>query len=261
MATASNAAATSAQLDVVIDGTWVIVPSIDASGKIVGVDVYSPSCGHPHGATFVNLLNPNPWPADQSFYMLDNHSYYLGIQRTSGSPAGMPLTGIDKTVNHCLPQKRPFSGGWDMLLSIAAGPDAWTSSDTVASQTTDSAGNPVECFSGKDAPNGKVSSLQTLSYFGVTAVDFCGAPQALQAALPSPWKGNGSLIFEGEIPYIPTMQHQREAYMAMSGLAGLDMSLDFALPPRVPAAVAANVRPQPMVRTVEDCGYSLIVMP
>jgi hypothetical protein len=257
MATASS----SSQLDVVIDGTWVIVPSVNAAGQITGVDIYSPSCGHPHGATFVPQLNPNPWPADPSFYMLDNHSYFLDVQRTSGSPAGMPVTGIDKTVNHCLPQKRPFSAGWDLLLSIAAGPDAWTSSDTVSTQTTDPAGNPVQCFSGKDAPTGKVSSLQTLSYMGVTAVDFCGAPQALQALLPSPWKNAGSLIFEGEIPYIPTMQHQREAYMAMAGLAGLDQSLDFALPPRDSAPATPSSVPYPMVHTAEDCGYSLIVMP
>lgn len=255
------ATASSSQLDVVIDGTWVIVPSVDAAGKITGVDVYSPSCGHPHGATFVPQLNPNPWPADQSFYMLDNHSYYLGIRRTSGSAAGMPISGIDKTVNQCLPQKRPFSAGWDMMLSIAAGPDAWTSGDTVATVTTDPAGNPVHCFSGKDAPTGKVSSLQTLSYFGVTAADFCGAPQSLQSLLPSPWTGSGSLIFEGEVPYIPTMQHQRGAYIAMAGFAGLDLTLDFALPPRVPAPAAPSALPHPMVHTVKDCGFSLIVLP
>ncbi len=55
---AGNPAATVSQLDVVFDGTWVIVPGVDANGRIVGVDVYSPACGHPHGANFTNQINP-----------------------------------------------------------------------------------------------------------------------------------------------------------------------------------------------------------
>jgi hypothetical protein len=261
MATTGSTAATSSQLDVVIDGTWVIVPSVDAKNNINGVEVYSPSCGHPHGAFFTNQLNPNPWPDAKAFYMLDNHSHYLAIQRSSGSTSGMPLSGINQNLNHCLPQKRPFGTSWDLMLSIAAGPDSWTSADTVSSQTTDPSGKPVPCFSGKDAPTGKVSSLQTLSYRGVTAVDFCGAPIALQSLLPVPWSGVGSLIFEGEVPYIPSIQHERAAYSAMAGLAGLDLSLDYPLPPLpVPPQASGSVA-RPMINTTKDCGYALIVLP
>ena len=259
-AAGSSPAANSPQLDVVIDGTWVIVPSVNAAGNIIGIDVYSPACGHPHGAIFVNQINPNPWPAPQAFYMLDNHSLYLAIQRPSGS-AGMPVSGIDKTVNQCLPQKRPLGTGWDLMIAIGAGPDAWTSADTVLPQTTDpSSGKTVPCFSGKDAPAGKVSSLQTLSYKGVTGIDFCGAPAALQATLPSPWSGSGSLIFEGEVPYQPTIQHQRLAYDAMAALAGMDIALNYPLPapPQPPPAGGAK---RPMIHTGAPCGFSLIVLP
>ncbi len=258
----SSTAANSPQLDVVIDGTWVIVPSVNAAGNIVGVDVYSPSCGHPLGALFVTQINPNPWPAANAFYMLDDHNLYLAVRRSSGSQAGMPISGIDKTVNHCLPQKRPLGSSWDLVLAIGAGPDAWTSADTVLPQTTDpTSGKTVPCFSGKDAPSGKVSSLQTLSYKGVTGVDFCGAPAALQALLPSPWKGSGSLIFEGEVPYQPTMQHQRQAFTAMAGLAGLDLALDYPMPSPPPPPPPPGGAMQPMVRTGDPCGYSLIVLP
>jgi hypothetical protein len=259
MATPGSPAAPASQLDVIVDGTWVIVPSVDASGNITGVEVYSPSCGHPHGAIFVNALNPNPWPAPASFYMLDDHSHTLNIQRGSSGPTAMPVSGIDTTVNHCLVKARPIGGNWDLMLSITSGPDAWVSSDTVLPQVTDSYGNTVPCFSGKDVPTAKVSSMQTLSYKGVTGVSLCGAPAAVQALFPAPWSGSGSLIIEGEVPYIPTLQHERAAIFAMANLAGLDLSLDHPLPPRVPAPAPGP--PRPMDHTGQYCGHALIVLP
>jgi hypothetical protein len=258
MASASNPATTPSQLDVILDGTWVIVPSVDAAGNIAGVDVYSPSCGHPHGVGFVDELNPNPWPGPFSFYLLDEHGHTLIIQR-AGSPTGMPVSGIDQTVNHCLAKGRPMGGNWDLLLTIATGPDAWTSSDTIVPQTIDPAGNTVPCLSGVDAPSGKVSGLQTLSFKGVTAAQFCGAPANVQALLPSPWSGSGSLIFEGEVPYIPTLQHERSAFTAMASLAGMDLALDYPLPPK--SSAGSSVRPQPRIHAGSDCGYSLIILP
>lgn len=260
MATASNSPASVSQLDVVFDGTWVVVPSVDATGLIVGVDVYSPSCGHPHGATFSNQLNPNPWPQPPAFYMLDDHSHVLFIERTSGSSAGMNISGIDQTINHCVTQARPIGGNWDLMISIPAGPDVWASADTVTPQTTDSTGRTVPCFSGKDTPTGKVSSLQTLSFKGVKAVELCGAPVKVQGLLPAPWSGVGSLIFEGEIPYVPTLQHERAAISAMANLAGLDLALDYPLPSSSSAQPPSPVL-QPMMRTGGNCGNALILMP
>ncbi len=138
----TNTPAATSQLDVVFDGTWLLAPTADASGKITGVSIYSPACGHPLGVYFANQLNPNPWPVQSAFYQLDSHSYTLNIQ--CGRPAaGMPLSGINTAVNHCVGQPRPISSGWDMLASIAIGPDAWVSSDTLSPQTTDAHDNVV----------------------------------------------------------------------------------------------------------------------
>jgi hypothetical protein len=260
MATASSSAAAVSQLDVVFDGTWVLDPILDAAGQIVGVDVYSPSCGHPHGATYVNQLNPNPWPDSSAFYMLDDHGHILEIQRGSGPHPSMNASSVNMTVNHCIPKGRPIGSNWDLMISIKAGPDAWASADTVTPQTTNSMGQTVACFSGKDIPTGKVSSLQTLSFKGVTKASLCGAPAKVQALLPSPWNGNGSLIFEGEVPYFPTLQHERSAVAAMANLAGLDLSLDYPLPSSLSAQPSPAVL-RPMMKTGGNCGHSVILLP
>ncbi|MGB6687609.1 MAG: hypothetical protein WBE76_07180 [Terracidiphilus sp.] len=261
MAATSNPTPTASQLDVVFDGTWVFVPSTDAAGNITEVDVYSPDCGHPHGATFLNELGPfsvAAWPLPSALYMVEEHGHTLTIQRAATSQTGMKVSGIDATVNHCLTKGRPLGGNWDLMISFKAGPNAWISSDTVVPQTTDTYGNIVPCFSGKDMPAGKVSAMQTLSFLGVTAVDFCGAPAALQSLLPAPWSGSGSLIVEGELPYVPTVQHTRGAYVAMAKLAGLDLRMDYPLP-RVPTAALVTVYPQD--HTGQNCGNALIVLP
>ena len=153
MGTASNPVAPSSRLDVVFDGTWVFVPKTDAAGTIVGVDVYSPACGHPHGATFNYHLNPNPWPAPE-FYMLDEHGHMLFIQRAPGSGAGMNISAIDKNINQSV-AARPMGSNWDLMISIPAGPDSWASADTVVPQATDPAGQIVPCFSGRTSPPGR----------------------------------------------------------------------------------------------------------
>ncbi|MGA7107553.1 MAG: hypothetical protein WBV28_15700 [Terracidiphilus sp.] len=260
MAAATSTPAAATQLDVVFDGTWLFVPSTDSTGKITNVDIYSPACGHPLGVYFTNQLNPNPWPVQSAFYQLDSHSYTLNIQRGTRPAAGMPLSGISTAVNHCVAQPRPIASNWDMLASISVGPDAWVSADTFAPQTTDSHGNAVSCFNGKDAPAGQVSSLQTLSFTGVTAVSLLGAPGNVQGLLPAPWNGQGTLIFEDEIPYVPTLQHERTAIFALANLAGLDLALDYPLPKRMPVAPAPGGPPRPQLHTGGGCGAGIIMM-
>ena len=258
MATASSSPSTTSQLDVIFDGTWVIAPSVDGSGKITGVDVYSPHCGHPLGVYFTNQLNPNPWPAQSGFYQLDSHSHALSIQCGSRGQAGMALAGIDTSANHCVPKTRALGNNWDLLLTISIGPDAWVSGDSVDPQTTDPHGNVVPCFRGHDAPGGKVSSMQTLSFHGVTAVALLGAPTNVQKLFPAPWSGNGTLIFEDEIPYIPTLQHERAAITAMANLAGLDLVLDYPMPKRAATSPSAS---RQMLHTTQYCGHSVLVIP
>lgn len=259
MAAATNSPATASQLDLVFDGTWIYVPGVDATGKITSVDIYSPACGHPQGVYFANQLNPSPWPESAAFYMLDPHSYALSIERGAGT-AGMNIGSLDTAINHCVGKPRPIASNWDLLVSIAVGPDAWTSSDTIVPETTDSHGNTVACFTGKDAPAGKISSMQTLTFLGVTGVELLGAPANVQSLLPAPWSGNGTLIFEDEVAYIPTLQHERTAIFAMANLAGLDLALDYPLPPK-PTAAASSGPAHPQLHTGQYCGSALIVLP
>lgn len=259
MGTSSSAATGVSQLDVVFDGTWVIVPIVDATKNIIGVDIYAPSCGHPQGVTFVNQLNPQPWPTADKFYMLDSHGICLDLQFVSGPRAGMPISGINPQANHCLPKKRPLRGNWDLQVSINAGPDSWTSSDTFAPQVPNSSGTMVRCLTGADAPAGNVSSMQTLSFTNVSSVALCGAPSNVQALIASQSSGAGTIIFEGEVPYIPTLQHERQAIFAMANLGGMDMALEHPLPKGGPKGAAQGGGVVPMSRTGGYCGFTTIV--
>lgn len=260
MATTNKPAGTASQLDVVFDGTWVYAPGTDATGKIATVDIYSPACGHPHGVYFANELNPDPWPQSSSFYMLDPHSYILHIERAVGSPEAMDIKGIDLQINHILGKRRPIGLNWDLLVSIPIGPNTWVSSDTVDPHVVDARGNLVPCFSGRDAPASKVSSLQTLSFKGVNSVVLLGAPLAVEKLFPAPWSGNGTIVFADEVPYIPTLQHERAAIFAMANLAGLDLALDYPLPPRTPVAAPGTPHRQGL-RSGSTCGHGIITIP
>jgi len=151
--------------------------------------------------------------------------------------------------------------GWDLMISIQAGPDSWASGDTVTPQANNSSGQLVPCFSGKDVPVGQVSSLQTLSFTGVTGIELCGAPAKLQATIPNPLKTDGALIFEGEIPYIPTLMHERAAVSALAALAGLDLVLDVPLPSSLSARSTPGAGVQPFSHTGGYCGHAVIVLP
>jgi hypothetical protein len=247
------------QLNVVFDGTWIFLPHVDASGIIDRVDVYSPACGHPHAALFLPSLGPfgpSNWPAAKTFYMLDSHGLNLAI-KSSGK--GMPPKDIDHSINHCIPKPRPMAGNWDLLVSVNASPSAWASTGTQDPVYTDPSGKQLPCFSGKDAPAGKISSIQTLSFQGVTAVELCGAPGSVQNLLPNPYSGVGTLIFEGEVPYIPSLQHERSAIAAMANLAGLDLLLEHPLP----SSGSSDPNPIMMPRNAgsTNCGHAILLGP
>jgi hypothetical protein len=258
---ATTSTPSSSQFDVVFEGTWIFVPDVDSSGNIVGVDVYSPSCGHPHAALFLPQLGPfgpTNFPPLSNFYMLDDHGLTLAINRSSGK-AGMPASGIAQPANHCIPKSRPLGEGWDVLISINAGPDAWVSTGTQDPVTTDSSGKTVPCFSGVDSPAAKISTIQTLSFKGVSSAALCGAPQAVQKLIPSPYTGNGSLLFEGEVPYIPTLRHERAAVTAMASLGGLDLLLEHPLPSSGSAAPNSILKPR--IQGQANCGHAIIFVP
>ncbi|HLY42334.1 MAG TPA: hypothetical protein VKR52_14065 [Terracidiphilus sp.] len=272
MGTTTSPAPSASQLDIILDGTWIVAPRVDGAKNIVGIEIYSPSCGHSHGVLFSSVLNPSPKPDSSSYYMLDPHSYTLNVDRSSGKTAGMNASGIPTAVNHCVSIGRPIGSNWDLLVSVNAGPDSWTSTTTIVPDALDSSGKVVHCFVGKDAPAGSISSTQVLSFTGVRNVSLLGAPLNVQSLWSSPWAG-GSLLFEDEIAYIPTLQHERMAIFAMANLAGLDLALDYPLPRKsAPASAPATSTPSagsttsppgiaPRLRTGGYCGHSVIVLP
>jgi hypothetical protein len=257
-ATTSNPAS---QLNVVFDGTWIYIPNVDASGNIAGVNIYSPACGHPHAALFLPQLGPfgpTNWPQPSTCYMLDSHGLNLAIKRSSPS-SGMPVSGIDQKANHCVNRSRPIASSWDLVVSISASPDAWTSSGTQSPVSPVPGGGSVPCFSGADAPTANVSSAQTLTFKNVSSVALCGAPSLLQNLVPTPYTGVGTLIIEGEIPYIPTIQHERTAIHAMADFAGLDLTLDHPLPSS--GSTSPNSVLKPRVLGGANCGHAIIFIP
>ncbi|HEX4287085.1 MAG TPA: hypothetical protein VHZ28_18475 [Terracidiphilus sp.] len=256
---ATNNPAPATQLDVVFDGTWIFLPQVDASGTIIRVDVYSPNCGHPHAGLFLSQLGPfGPlnWPPLNSFYMLNSQGLTLSVQATG---PGIGAKNIDHSINHCIPKKRPMCGNWDLQISLVGVPSAWVSTGTQDPVVKDPSGKTVACFSGKDAPAGKISSIQTLSFWGVTAVDLCGAPDKLQNLIPGPYAGPGTLLLEGEVPYIPSLQHERSAISSMATLAGLDLLLEHPLP----SSGSATVNPvmMPRVAGAQNCGHGVLIGP
>ena len=152
-----------------------------------------------------------------------------------------------------------MAGNWDLVISIPTGPDAWESSATIEPYASDPSGKRVPCFSGRDAPAAKVSALQTLTFNHVAEVELCGAPAKLQQLIPSPWTGTASLVFEGEVPYIPTVQHERSTVAAMASLAGLDLALDYPLPSSAGASSSYAFRPR--VNGGPNCGHAIILEP
>lgn len=258
MAAATSNPAAASQLDVVFDGTWIILPQVDGSGTIVSVDVYSPACGHPHATLFLaqaGPFGPLNWPPLNSFYMLDSHGLTLAIQATGDA---MSAKGINQAINHYVPQGRPMGGNWDLKISITAGPSAWVSTGTQDPVVKTPSGD-QPCFSGKDAPANKISSIQTLSFQGVTSADLCGAPGQVQSLIPKPYKGPGTLLFEGEVPYIPSLQHERAAITGMANLAGLDLLLEHPLPSSGSQAPSPIMKPR--VAGAQNCGHAIIVGP
>lgn len=256
---ATSTQAPASQLNVVFDGTWIFLPQVDAAGTIVRVDVYSPACGHPHAALFLPQLGPfgpTNWPAANTFHMLDSHGLNLAIKSTG---KGITPKDIDHSINHCIPKPRPMGGNWDLMISLNAGPSAWISTGTQDPVYTDPSGKQIPCFSGKDAPAAKISSIQTLSFQGVTFVELCGAPGAMQSLLPDPYTGVGTLIFEGEVPYIPSLQHERAAITAIATLAGLDLLLEHPLPSSGSSAQNPIMRPRNAGTT--NCGHGILVGP
>ena len=241
-----------AKIDILFGGPLLIVPSI-ANDTVTDVEVFSPNNGHPVGAVFVpgvwfsdaELNDPKckRWPEQESFSLLDPHGYSIELtQDSSQLQSPFPVASIPET-NHKVKPGRRLSGDWEVAVAIQGKLSGWSSQR--AFRVT------PDLYVGYDAPkSGSVAGMHRLTYSGVLAAEFHGAPAKPREYLQANVVKGGSLIILGEVPYQPTLLHERRAIDALAKLAGLDLHL-------------AATDPQPhksrlMIFHV-DCGHSIVL--
>lgn len=184
--------------------------SSDGTAKLSGVEVYAPACGHTNAAT----INTG------STYMLE--SYWHCIDPTydpSYSPTPLTVSQLKQNVGSntpWTPGKRPVMGGWDVAFLLPTPPEDWQCDLIVP--------NAQASFSGQDSAliPASVALEQILVYKQVTKLAFDGA--CFNAEFP-PVAGVVDLFLSSEVPFIPTLQHERRATDAMAKLMGLDIVL------------------------------------
>jgi len=241
-----------AQLDILFAGPLLFVPAV-ADGNITGVEVFSPCNGHHIGAVFLpgvlfadaELDDPKceRWPEPESFSLLDPHSYLIDLtQKTKKPQRPFPVAAIPET-NHKVKPGRRLSSDWEVSISVKGHLSGWTSHRL--SKVREG------LFHGADAPTAEsTASLHRLTYVGVTAADFYGAPSEPRAYLRTNIAKGGTLIVIGEIPYQPTLLHERRAIDAIAKLAGLELHL---------AETAPSPYKTRLMSHIEYCGMSVVL--
>jgi hypothetical protein len=244
---------TGSQLDIILAGPLLFVPAVNL-GVVTGVEVFAPVNGHHLGAVFVpdvwfsdgELNEPEceRWPASTSFSLLDSHSYSIDLTQRIGRKESSFLAADIPAANHKVKPGRRLSNDWEIAISIRGKLSDWSSHSLV--QVTDG------FYHGADVPtSAAIASLQKLTYTGVTAAEFCGASREPREYLRANIAKGGTLLIVGEIPYQPTLLHERRATDAIAKLAGLDLHL---------AALApSSHRTRLMIHTPQTCGHSIIV--
>lgn len=225
----SETSSNKGQVDVIFGGPLLFVPAIK-DGDVTGMEVYSPCNGHPVGAVFLpevwfsdaELNDPEcaRWPHAEEFSLLDPHSYSIELKQDKGK--AFPVKSIP-AANHKVKPGRKMSHHWEVAIAVNGQLAGWES--LRPTQVKDG------MYYGSDSPTtDSVASMQRLTYKGVKGADFCGAPPAAKEYLKANAARGGSLIVMGEIPFHPTLLHEREAVAALAKLAGLDLHLISAAP-------------------------------
>jgi hypothetical protein len=249
---------TAGKLEIIFAGPLLFVPTItsEKDGQMISdVEIFSPLNGHPVGAVFLpevwfeaeDLDNPGceHWPSPASFSMLDPHSYSIDLVQNV-APKTKPIhAGAIPATNHKIKPGRRLSHEWEIAIAVRGQLSGWSSHRH--SRVTD------DLYVGADAPRGGMTAaLHKLTYEGVTGAEFHGAGLNPRTYLREEAKRGGSLIVVGEIPYQPTLQHERRAIDALARLAGLDLHL-------------ADTSPQPhksrLMDHMIDCGHSIVIAP
>lgn len=247
----TESTATAGRLDILFSGPLLFVPAV-SDGNITGVEVFSPSNGHPVGAVFVpgvlfsdaELNDPKceRWPEPESFSLLDPHSYSIDLTQKGKKQRPFPVTGIPET-NHKVKAGRRLSGDWEVAVTVNGNLSGWGSQRLF--KVTD------DLYTGADAPTTPtVAAMHRLTYTGVTGAEFCGASSMPREYLRANIAKGGSLIILGEIPYQSTLLHERRAIDALAKLAGLELHL---------VAIDPTPHKSRLMNHIMDCGHSVIL--
>jgi hypothetical protein len=243
----------STRLDIVFGGPLLFVPNVE-DGNVNGVEVYSPSNGHPMGAVFLpgvwftdeELNDPEceRWPESTSFSLLDPHSYAIELTQQSKKPhRAFPATAIPET-NHKVKPGRRLSGDWEVAISVNGQLSGWSSHRLVDVKEG--------LYGGSDAPTSAlVAGMHRLTYATVTGAEFHGAAKEHKEYVRTNILKGGSLVILGEIPYQSSLLHERQAVSALAKLAGLDLHLLATTPP--------TRRTQIMDHVGGSCGLSVVL--
>jgi hypothetical protein len=183
------------------------------------------------------------WPGLQSFSLLDPHSYALDLTQKTGGKDRALRASVIPSANHKVKPGRRLSSDWDVAITVRGRLGGWTSHRLTQVREG--------LFHGADAPTTEtVASLHRLTYPAVTAADFCGASREAREYLRANTAAGGTLIVVGEIPYQPSLLHERRAIDAMARLAGLDLHL---------AETTPSAYKTRLMDHVSFCGFSTIV--
>src|SRR5271168_1707647 len=220
--TTPHAASTvsAARLDVVFYSPLLFIPTVE-QGNVTSIEVLAPKNGHPIGAVFLpatffsdadlNQPDRESWMESSSYSLLDPHSYALEITQT-GTHLPFPAAAIPDA-NHKVRPGRRLSGDWDAAFTLYGHLSRWDS----LRQSPVKEGH----YHGSDAPKGEfISSLHRLTYSNVTTAEFCGAHIEQKEYLSANINKGGTLIIVGEIPYQPSLLHERQAIDSIARLAG-----------------------------------------
>ena len=247
----SKSTSTAGHLDILFSGPLLFVPAV-SGGNITGVEVFSPCNGHPVGAVFVpgvlysdaELNDPKckRWPEPESFSLLDPHSYSIDLIQQEDKSVPFPVSAIPDT-NHKVKPGRRLSGDWGVSVAVNGQLSGW-GSHRLFKVTKD-------LYVGADAPTtSAAAAMHRLTYSGVTGAEFNGAAKAPREYLRANISKGGTLIVLGEIPYQPTLLHERRAIDALAKLAGLELHL---------AATDPTPHKSRLMGHTADCGMSTIL--
>lgn len=243
-----------ARMEIIFSGPLLFVPAVE-KGLITGVEVFAPKNDHPMGSVFLpgtwfslpELEDPEceRWPERSGFSLLDPHSYSIELtQIPANNTPPLRVSQIPST-NHKVKPGRRLSSAWSLAFAVRGKLSKWSSHRL----------NKVMpgMFVGADAPQSEfTAALHKLTYESVTGAEFYGAGTNQRAYLRDHAAEGGSLIVLGEVPYQPTLAHERKAIDAIANLAGLDLCLA--------DTTTHTVKAQLMLHTI-DCGHSIILVP